>query len=288
VACWGYDREGEAMPPLGLMVKSSDPEACLLYGVHDDGKDTQFFIINSGTSEVHVRSILGENYQIDALDTQPLTNQLYAASSDNTGEKGHIYQVRNGAQNLTDFGETDFREINALAFHPEGTLWGWAQDAGLFQIENGENNEPDINTVEVVLSYDREVGVVEVEVNDLTWNTAGTILYGIGRLLHKSQNPDDSLSTENKLWAYNASEGTVNTVCDNIMDSLDNVGSLETLPNDSLLFGFTRNENLNFWEIDVQTCEIITQEKIATDYHDVKGLARPDCSHPYVDIASPR
>jgi alpha-tubulin suppressor-like RCC1 family protein len=285
VVCWGAENSAPIRPPRGLIVKSSEPEACLLYGVHDDGNNTQIFIINSGTSEVHVRSRLSENYKIDALDIQPLTNQPYVASSDNASKKGHLYQVRNGAQILTEFGETDFKEINGLAFHPDGMLWGWAQDAGLFQIGNGENNEPDLNAVKIILPYNREDSVVEIEVNDLTWNTAGTILYGIGRILQQEPSAHGTLDPENRLWVYNTIEDTVSTVCDNIMDSLDKIEALETLPDDTLLLGFTRNEKLIFLEIDVQTCEVMAQKEIFTPYHNIKGLARPDCNHPYVDTA---
>jgi hypothetical protein len=276
------------MPPAGLIVKSSDPDVCLSYGVHDNGNDTQFFIINSGTSEVHARSKLDKHYNITALDIHPRTNQVYAASRGDENNNGHLYEVRNGAQSLEGVGEIRFKEVEGLAFQPDGTFWGWAQDAGLFQIKNGENNEPNPEAVEVILAYDREAEeIVEVEVNDLTWNMAGTILYGVGRVLYKNQAPDDIPSQpEDNLWAYNASEGTVSTVCDNIMDSLDDVEALETLPDDTLLLGFTKNEKLTFWTLDVQTCDIIRQEEMATAYHDIKGLARPDCSYPYVDDAN--
>jgi hypothetical protein len=290
VICWGKGTRGELMPPAGLIVKSSDPEACLLYGVHDDGNETQFFIINSGTSEVHVRSKLDKHYNITALDIHPQTNQVYAAlrSSANSKNNGYLYEVLNGAQRIEKVGEIRFKEVEGLAFQPDGTLWGWAQDGGLFQIKNGKNNEPDPEAVEMILPYDREAEeVVEFEVNDLTWNMAGTILYGIGRVLYKNLDPDDTPSqTLGKLWTYNASEGTVSTACDNIMDSLDNVEALEMLPDDTLLLGFTKNEKLTFWTLDVQTCDIIRQEEIVTAYHDVKGLAHPDCSYPYVDDAN--
>jgi hypothetical protein len=292
VLCWGNGNNGETVPPAGLIVKSSEPDACLLYGVHDDGDDTKFFIINSGTSEVHARSKLDENYDIKALDIHPVTNQIYAASSGDENNNGHLYEVRNGAQSLEEVGEIRFKEVEGLAFHPDGTLWGWAQDAGVFQIKDVENNERDPEAVEVavevILPYDREAEeVVEFEVNDLTWNMAGTVLYGVGRILYKNQEPDDTPSQPvDKLWTYNASEGTVSTVCDNIIDSLDDVEALETLPDDTLLLGFTKNEKLTFWTLDVQTCDIIKQEEMATAYHDVKGLARPDCSYPYVDDAT--
>ena len=285
VLCWGHGNNGETVPPAGLIVKSSDPDACLLYGVHDDGNDTQFFIINSGTSKVHVRSKLDKNYNITALDSQPRTNKVYAASSRSGNSKNNssLHEVRNGAQSLEEVGEIRLFEVEGLAFHPDGTLWGWAQDAGLFQIKNGENNEPNPDEIKVVLPYDREVGVVEFKVNDLTWNRAGTILYGVGRVLYKNQAPDNTPGPVDRLWAYHANEGTVSTVCDNIMDSLDNIEALETLPDDTLLLGFTKNDKLTFWNIDVQTCKIIKKEEITTAYHDIKGLARPDCTHPYVD-----
>lgn len=286
VLCWGHGNNGETVPPAGLIVKSSDPDACLLYGVHDDGNDTQFFIINSGTSKVHVRSKLDKNYNITALDSQPRTNKVYAASSRSGNSKNNgslLHEVRNGAQSLEEVGEIRLFEVEGLAFHPDGTLWGWAQDAGLFQIKNGENNEPNPDEIKVVLPYDREVGVVEFKVNDLTWNRAGTILYGVGRVLYKNQAPDNTPGPVDRLWAYHANEGTVSTVCDNIMDSLDNIEALETLPDDTLLLGFTKNDKLNFWNIDVQTCKILKKEDITTAYHDIKGLARPDCTHPYVD-----
>jgi hypothetical protein len=288
VICWGKGKKGELMLPAGLIVKSSDPEACLLYGVHDDGDDTQFFIINSGTSEVHARSKLDENHDIKALDIHPLTNQIYAASSGDENNNGHFYEVRNGAQSLEDVGEIRFKEVEGLAFHPDGMLWGWAQDAGLFQINSGENNEPNPEAVEVILPYDRKAEeVVEFKVNDLTWNLGGTILYGIGRVLYKNQFPDNTHTQPvDKLWTYNASEGTVSTVCDNLMDSLDNVKALETLLDDTLLLGSTKNEKLIFWTLDVQTCNIIRREEMATAYHDIKGVARPDCSYPYVDDAN--
>ncbi|NJO18629.1 MAG: hypothetical protein HC877_23750, partial [Thioploca sp.] len=45
IACWGYAPEGQTFPPQGLIAKSADP-ACLVYGVHNDTKQTQFFIAN--------------------------------------------------------------------------------------------------------------------------------------------------------------------------------------------------------------------------------------------------
>ncbi|MDY6992751.1 MAG: RCC1 domain-containing protein, partial [Pseudomonadota bacterium] len=130
VLCWGENLNGELFPPAGLVLKSSDPTACLIYGIHDDDNTTQFFIINSGSSELYPRSQLETHLDIQALDSHPVTNQLYAASGHNTDNPGYLYEVRNGAQDILEVGESGFESIEALAFHPDGTLWGWSQEAG--------------------------------------------------------------------------------------------------------------------------------------------------------------
>lgn len=101
---------------------------------------TQFFISNSGSSETYPRGQFHEHLAIKSLDIHPMTNQLYAVASGSQ----QLYQVRNGAQDLVSLGEKmEISEIEALAFHPDGNLWGWSEAEGLFKIENGENNEPD-------------------------------------------------------------------------------------------------------------------------------------------------
>jgi hypothetical protein len=283
VLCWGVDINGQSTPPAGLVLKSSDPTACLLYGVHDDEKITQFFIINSGSSAVYPRSQLNDNHlDIEALAVHPLTNQLYAASGSNAEKKGFIYEVRSGAQKVLDVGETGFEQVNALAFHPRGTLWGWSQEVGVFQIESSEDNVLALDTLEVILPYDNQETGIRVELTDLTWNVTGTLLYGVGKILNLNDEGQEISKSINQLWAYNPDKNTVSTVCDHLMETLT-IEALETLPDGTLLLGFTADAQLNFWTMDGKTCEIISQTVIATEYNEIKGLAHPDCTHPYVD-----
>lgn len=258
VVCWGYDPDGQTFPPRGLIAKSSD-SACLVYGVHNNDKETQFFIINinTGSLEVHVRSRLEKNYKIKALDIDLSNNQLYAAS-----EVGNLYQVRNGAQVLTEVGELGFRNVEALSFHPDGVLWGWAQGTGLFQVEKGENNELNFPGT-IIVPYSGEI-----KIEDITWNIEGNLLYGV-----------ENLKQGSRLWAYDKSENTIHLVCQELMNSLKReVSALETLPDDILVLGFEGNKDFGFGIMDVSRCQI-SQGNLATPYHQVKGIAWPDCNH---------
>jgi hypothetical protein len=261
VVCWGYDPEGQTFPPQGLIVKSSDP-ACLVYGVHNDAKQTQFFIanINAGPLEIYQRSEgLTDNLQIEALDIDRFNNQLFAASGE-----GKLYEVRNGAQAIDEVGELGFEKVEALSFHPDRSLWGWAEGTGLFQVERDKNNELKFPGT-VIVPYD---GTLKIK--DISWNTEGTILYGV-----------ENLEQGNRLWSYDSSQGEAKLICEDLMASLTTpINALETHPDNSLIFTFTKNKKLAFGVIDVAHCEITMTGEIATDYNQVKGIAWPDCSQP--------
>jgi hypothetical protein len=263
IACWGFADRGQTFPPEGLIAKSADKSTCLVYGVHNDTDKTQLFIVNvnAGPIEVYPRSNLDENYHIEALAIAPASNRIYAASA-----AGNLYEVRNGAQTLFDIGTSGFENIKALAFHPDGSLWGWAQNVGLFRItlaEKGELNLPGT----VIIPYDKEI-----KIEDITWNTADNLLYGI-----------ENLEQGNKLWVYNQDNHEASWVCGELMDSLKNpVNALEMISNEALIFTYEKNEKLAFGIIDLPTCQITTEGEINTPYYQVKGVAWPNCSYPDV------
>ncbi|BAP55948.1 hypothetical protein THII_1651 [Thioploca ingrica] len=268
VVCWGYAPEGQTFPPQGLIVKSADP-ACLVYGVHNDANQTQFFIanINASPLEIYPRSEgLTDNLQIEALAIDRFNNQLFSASVD-----GKLYEVRNGAQAVNEVGELGFEQVEALSFHPDRSLWGWAQGTGLFQVERDKSNELKLPGT-VVVPYD---GAMKIK--DISWNTEGTILYGV-----------ENLEQGSRLWAYDQSKGEAHLICEELMASLKaKVNALETHPDNSLIFTFENNKKLAFGVINVSKCEITTRGEIATDYNQVKGIAWPDCSKPASVTLSP-
>ncbi len=245
----------------GIMLPQQASTAiCQLYGVHDGGlNNTQFFTISPETFEVKALGDMKKAHDIEALDIHPQTAELFAASGKDTNKPGYLYRVDKNSGQLTDIDSTGFKEIDGLSFHPDGTLWGWATGKGLVTI--------DTTNGQAIL-----VAAYPGEVEDLTWNTAGTRLFGVENL---QNNPDTGV----KLLAYDGN--TVETVCEELTQSLE-IEALETLPDDTLLFGLHNKTSLPLGALDVTTCQIIAKQEIATDYNDVEGIAWPTkaCSPP--------
>jgi len=254
------------------------PAACHLYAVNDKGlNNSQFFTIAPDTLEVKQLGPMYKGHDLEAVAMRMQSGELYAASGDDTKNKGHLYQVDKENGQILDLGSTPCKEVDALAFHPDGTLWAWGQDCGLFRIDNPLTPEK----AKLVIPSNGEV-----EVEDITWNTAGTILYGVENL-HGGHNPDGHGAPEDsanedldfdegiRLWAYNLSSGTMNTLCDDFMDSLMEVEAMETLPDDSLVLGFHGGNNLTFGVINVQSCQMTVKKELTTPYNDVEGIAWP-------------
>jgi len=228
---------------------------CLVYGVHDGGlNDSQFFSIDSEDFEVKPLGSTYFGHDIEALDTHPHTAKLFAASGKDTKKRGYLYSVDKTTGQLTEIGATGFKEIDGLSFHPDGTLWGWATGDGLVTI-NTTTGQANL-----------EVPYLG-EVEDLTWNTAGTVLFGV-------ENLETHSDAGVRLLAYDGN--TVTTVCQELTQSLE-IEALDTLPDDSLLFGLHNRTSLPLGALDVTNCQIIAEQEIATDYNDAEGIAWPNC-----------
>jgi len=235
---------------------NDSPAACqLLYGVHDEGlNNSQFFTVSPETFEVKALGKMYKAHDIEALDIHPQTDELFAASGKDTDKPAHLYKVDKDSGELTDIGITGLKEIDGLSFHPDGTLWGWSTGDGLVTIDttNGQAN--------LEVPYPGEV-------EDLTWNTSGTVLFGVENL---KNNPDAGI----RLLAYDGN--IVSTICGKLTQSLE-IEALDILPDDTLILGLHGRNSLPLGVIDVNTCQIIAETEIATQYDDVEGIAWPNC-----------
>ena len=136
------------------------------YAVHDDRlNDTQILIVRD---EMIALGVVHYGYDIEALAIHPKTGVLYAASGDDTNQPGYLYTIDKMTGELTTSCDVvGYDEIDGLAFHPgDNVLWGWVQDVGIITIDT------DTCTATLVQEY---LG----EVEDLTWNQEGTLLYGV-------------------------------------------------------------------------------------------------------------
>ena len=245
--------------PVVLDIVSDGLTACLLYAVHDqDRRDTQFFTINSAQDfEVKLLGTMHYQQDIEALDMHPDSNALFAAAGDDGTHPGYLYQVNTKTGQPTKVGNgTGFHEINGLSFKPDGSLWGWAEGDGLIEIniQTGQG--------QLVLPY---TGQIE----DITWDNEGLILYGV---------------EHNRLLSYNSQTLQLTTLTCGLPGG--EVEALEMLPDGRLLFGIHDDQSVSLHALDLETCQLvgtsINTQINGIILNDVEGLAWPvqACSAP--------
>ncbi len=230
-----------------------------IYAVHDGGlNNTEFFTVDPFNSfAVAPLGSVYAGYDIEALDINPITDTLLAASSHDTVAPGVLYIVDKTTGALTPVGSTGLQQIDALSFAPDGTLWGWSQDQGLFVIPNPETSAAATMVV-----------AAEGEIEDITWNPEGTVLYAV-------QNVNTVVDSGTVLLKYEA--GNLSTICENALSGIE-IEALETLPDGSLVFSTHGDVGLKMGTIDPVSCSITTANVIdAAQYYDVEGIAWPAC-----------
>jgi len=225
--------------------------SCLLYAVHDEGRrDTQFFTVDPAQDfEVKLLGKVHFQKDIEALDIEPRTNQIFAAAGDDGTHPGHLYKVNARTGALLRIGDTNFKEINGLSFKNDGSLWGWAEGEGLISIETQTGH----GTLKI--AYD---GPVE----DITWDNLGVILYGVEK---------------KKLLAYNSQTNELKQL--NCTLPGFEVESIEMLPDGRLLFGIHNDKTLSLHALDIESCSLvginISTQVFGMELNDVEGMAWP-------------
>jgi Zn-dependent metalloprotease len=129
----------------------------------------------------------------------------------------------------------------------------------------------------LVLRYDGEI-------EDLTWDNEGEILYAVENL-HGKTSYDSETDPGKKgvvLWAYNGSEAK--EICRKTLFNLPEIEALEALPNNELLLGAHNSQKLLINTVDSTTCEVTQQGEINTKYNDVEGISLlPAAKSPYAE-----
>jgi len=263
---------------LGLSVNvHSDPaetsaQVCqFVYGVHDDLlNDSQLIALDpaQGFAVTPLGSVHIDK-DIEAIDLN-LNKELFAASGDDGTEPGHLYRADLETGELTVIGATGFAEIDGIAFNPvDNSLWGWAQDVGLVQIDTANGNA----TV---------VSPAQGEFEDLTWNLAGDTLYVIENAHLGDPDQGGDSAAQHTLWSYNVNNGAVSVLCQNALDTLvgnHEIEALETLPDGSLMLGYHDSSNQPILAaIDPESCAVTLEENLYQTaanmpYQDIEALA---------------
>ncbi|EDN71878.1 hypothetical protein BGS_0448 [Beggiatoa sp. SS] len=110
------------------------------------------------------------------------------------------------------------------------------------------------------------------EVEDLTWDVAGTTLYAVGNV-----NGDDSKEGAGdrsaQLLAYDGAN--ISTVCE--LSSESEIEALETLPDGTLLVGYHGKNTVIAGTIDKNNCTITPIKEFSSIFNDVEGIAIRNC-----------
>jgi hypothetical protein len=224
---------------------SAPASSCQLYAVNDKGlNDSQFFTVNLVDLTISELGHMHKGHDIESLAIHPETNMIYAASGDNvTNEKpGHFYRVDGETGKLFPVGSSGFKEIEDLAFSPDGTLYAWAKGDGLITIN--------LTTGVGTLMLDSDI---QLEGLTLKKNEGNVFLGAVGT----------------DLWQY---DGELKVVCDNLLGETE---ALEITPEGLLLIG-THNVPFGIHAFDVENCQIIKPvETLSNKYNDVEGIALP-------------
>lgn len=231
----------------------TNPETCLIYGLYDDGKlnDSQFFTINPDKQfEIQLLGPRHVGYDLEAMDIQPQTRELYASSGANPApglKPGHLYRVNQADGTLTPVCNTGLSEVSAMSFQPRDyTLWVWANGKGLFTI--------DFNQIQNGVCQKTEIIASKAKVKGFTWNNEGSVLYG---------------ATGTVLYKYE--KGIVTQVCN---DFPPQTGALEMLADGLLLFSSHNNRDNSIHSFDLDSCSVKESALLPMEmpYADVESL----------------
>ncbi len=164
----------------------------LLYGVQDFGfNDSQLFTLDLTTEIQNVLGPVHPGLDLESLALHPQTGVMYTTAS----LLGHFYSVDKATGALTLLGNTGaekFKEVAALSFHPNGTLWAFQKNIGLMTVN--------LSTGALTRQWRAPINhpVITRKWDAIAWNPQGTVVYGSERA---------------NLYRWDAATQTVSLIC---------------------------------------------------------------------------
>jgi len=251
-------------------------EDCFLYGVHDAGLNDSQLIGIKGTHSYAIGDLYA-GYDIEGLDINP-DGQLYGSSGDDADEghpAGHLYKIDPSKtdspdQFITSIGNIEIhfsnyadapvdmvkdKEVSALSFRPDGTLWGWVEECGLVEIDK---NTGRAELHYLAPSYDicvyADPSSYTSHIEDISWNNTGDIIYAV---------------EQNRIWAYRFDTGAISLASQ--LELNHNVEAIEVLPDNTLLIGLNGSTLLG--NLNLETDELVTTKLKSNIFYDIEALA---------------
>ncbi|MDM8557520.1 tandem-95 repeat protein [Candidatus Parabeggiatoa sp. HSG14] len=234
-----------------------------MYVVQDqDVKDSQILTIDPDTYIIVELGPLYYGLDLEGMAIDPINQLLYAVSGSGGPSKhshfdGYLYLVNPQTGALKFIGDTGFRELTALAFHPDGTLWAWSAHGAKNQKKGkGGIIQIDPETAQSDLLFPSTLpGKSDIE--GLAWNTNGTLLYG---------------SENSNLWTFDGKK--FKQICDNFPSEIE---ALETLSDGMLMLAADNYKGNTVFVYSPDHCKIIFEDSFITNkhYEDLESIAWP-------------
>lgn len=253
------------------------PQCDVVFGVNDARlNDSQIVFMGGDGTGVTPLGVEYPDHDLEAMDIDK-NNVLYVASGDDSVLPGHLFKVNKATAEITDLGKLCVREADGISFNLiDNTLWGWGQDEGLFRVLRSANGELDLSTCRIVLP-----GSDEIE--DLTWDNAGAILYGVGNVsegahdatVDSTTNPDTA--KPRAVVAYTPATGAISQICRAVMEPVtDEIEGVEMQPDGTIMFTYHNRDKVSVYGyIDPNSCEMWEGVAVenATPFNDIEALA---------------
>ncbi|MCK5523753.1 MAG: hypothetical protein KAI83_11530, partial [Thiomargarita sp.] len=154
-------------------------EVCdYIYAVHDKGLNDSQIVRYHPTTGIELLASY-DGYDIESLDISS-EGVMYGAASDDhydPDKPGTLYEINMANGEILSEKETGCNGLDGISFNPiTEELWGWSQTDGLVMVQ-----EPGCTTV---------IDPPEnIEVEDLSWNNTGDVLYFVYNV---GSNPDSN------------------------------------------------------------------------------------------------
>ena len=259
VEIWDFFDIG--MAPFTIAENTPEPSSCYLYAVHDQGTaDSQLLRITTENFAIETLGALHPKYNIEAIDLHPKTQQLFASAAYNGNTASELFLVNTETGELTSIGKIrnsqgkGFKKVSALSFHPDGSLWGYAN--------RGHKSRRGI------LRIDPETAIATLEkqskrtpIEALAWTIDGSVLW----LAKRSK----------KLYTWKPGKSIKKKY--RISKLPGPIEGLEFRPDGLLMLGIHHRNTHNIISFDTVSGTILDGESINTgNYNDIESIAWPE------------
>jgi hypothetical protein len=263
--------------------ESFPPADCKLYLIHDEAdKNSQLLTLERVGTQLVV-SQLGPLYNginIEGMGVDPSGKEPPIAVSGLNAStfSGLLYTVNPQTGAFKKEFDTGFKNLTALAYRPNGTVWAWSgggakkssKQAGKWS-KNGGLIQIDLNNQESHLLFPSPWGKKR-QVEGLAWRTDGTVLYASEVFEEPASSKKKQKVYSTRLWQFEFYGDLLLSFKEKCNLRGDKVEALETNLDDTLLLGIHGDDTLYLF--DPESC-IKTPFAPTTPCDDIESIVWP-------------